>query len=151
MKSVKFFRQALALDERRARFAPEYRYLWQQENPCESAEAKSTLLQARDAYKRLHSAACAPQERFDAREDLKHILDAEYPCVAITDPIPTVSAGEGGLKQKIWKKNKEVWFMGCHSDVGGGNDVNMRESLSNIPFRCVFLVPGRRRFEVCDL
>jgi hypothetical protein len=30
--------------------------------------------------------------------------------------------------------------MGCHSDVGGGNDVNMGESLSNIPFRYVHLV-----------
>ena len=135
VKSVKFFRQALALDERRVRFAPEYRYLFNHEIPCETAEAKATLLQARDAYKRLHSASCAPQERYDAREELKGLLDADHPCVAITDPIPTVSAGEGGLKQKIWKKNKEVWFMGCHSDVGGGNDVNMKESLSNIPFR----------------
>ena len=36
----------------------------------------------------------------------------------------------------------EVWFMGCHSDVGGGNDVNGARSLSNIPFRWVEAVRG---------
>ena len=36
----------------------------------------------------------------------------------------------------VWReKMVECWFMGCHSDVGGGNDLNGDESLSNIPFR----------------
>lgn len=32
-------------------------------------------------------------------------------------------------------KQKECWFMGCHSDVGGGNTANGAHSLSNVPFR----------------
>jgi hypothetical protein len=39
-------------------------------------------------------------------------------------------------------KNLECWFMGCHSDVGGGNDQNDYPSLSNIPFRCASFVPS---------
>lgn len=34
-------------------------------------------------------------------------------------------------------KNKETWFMGAHSDVGGGVSNNDAASLSNIPFRYV--------------
>jgi len=33
------------------------------------------------------------------------------------------------------EKMVECWFMGCHSDVGGGNDLNGADTLSNIPFR----------------
>jgi uncharacterized protein (DUF2235 family) len=35
------------------------------------------------------------------------------------------------------ESHKEVWFMGSHSDVGGGNDPNANPSLSNITFRQV--------------
>jgi hypothetical protein len=34
-------------------------------------------------------------------------------------------------------KSREVWFMGCHSDVGGGNANNDVAALANIPFRYV--------------
>jgi hypothetical protein len=37
--------------------------------------------------------------------------------------------------RKIIPKSKEVWFVGCHSDCGGGNDMNLQPSLSNISFR----------------
>jgi hypothetical protein len=101
------------------------------------SENQDTLIEARQAHAKLHSHTTSPQEKSNARQRLKELLDGDWPCVAITDPIPTASAGEGLTKTKIWKKNKEVWFMGCHSDVGGGVDLNMAESLSNIPFRSV--------------
>lgn len=41
----------------------------------------------------------------------------------------------GGKKEVL--KNVECWFMGCHSDVGGGNTLNDYPSLSNIPFRYI--------------
>lgn len=69
---VTYFRQALALDERRVKFQPEYR----RNNPDE------------------------PDER---------ILGIE--------------------------RHKEVWFLGVHSSVGGGNDSDDGPSLSHIPFR----------------
>lgn len=100
-------------------------------------ENKDTLIEARQAHAKLHSHTASPQEKSAARQRLKELLDGDWPCVAITDPIPTASAGEGQTKTKIWKKNKEVWFMGSHSDVGGGVDLNMTKSLSNIPFRSV--------------
>lgn len=50
----------------------------------------------------------------------------EYPVTAI------VGSGNG---EKEMKKSIECWFMGGHSDVGGGNTLNDEPSLSNIPFR----------------
>lgn len=70
--SVTYFRQALALDERRVKFQPEFR---------ESNE---------DEFK-------------------------------------------GSLNGIA--RNKEVWFLGVHTSVGGGSDPDVCPSLSNIPFR----------------
>ncbi len=47
---------------------------------------------------------------------------------------------------KCLARNKEVWFMGCHSDCGGGNDENGKPSLSNISFRWMI-----REAEECGL
>lgn len=68
---VTYFRQALALDERRVKFQPEFR----------------------------RGAAAVPP-----------VIDGR-------------------------PRNKEVWFLGVHTSVGGGNDPDVGPSLSNIPFR----------------
>ncbi|RSH95514.1 hypothetical protein EHS25_000606 [Saitozyma podzolica] len=84
VQAVTFFRQALALDERRARFKPEYRRLDKGEHPVDISKL-----------------AAKPKD------------------------------GDDGTP----RQNVECWFMGCHSDVGGGEDQNFTASLSNIPFR----------------
>jgi hypothetical protein len=70
--AVTYFRQALALDERRVKFQPEFR----QSN---SDESHTTL---------------------------------------------------NGIA-----RNKEVWFLGVHTSVGGGHEPDVDPSLANIPFR----------------
>jgi hypothetical protein len=79
VSTVTHFRQALALDERRVKFQPEYR-------------------------------------RF-----------------------PDVRPSEGGMDKENPQNNtgshKEVWFLGCHSDVGGSSQEDDLPALSNIPFR----------------
>lgn len=84
VKAVTYFRQALALDERRARFKPEYRRLDKGEHPVDISKL-----------------GAKPQDGADGTP----------------------------------RQNVECWFMGCHSDVGGGDDQNFSPSLSNIPFR----------------
>ena len=73
------------------------------------------------------SAASRPSA--EEQEELKNAraqLQREYPDTA------QCANGPGGHPIR---KHEEVWFMGCHSDVGGGNDINDLASLSNIPFR----------------
>lgn len=68
---VTYFRQALALDERRVKFQPEFRH-------------------------------CSPDSQGTA------------------NGIP---------------RNKEVWFLGVHTAVGGGSESDDGPSLANVPFR----------------
>jgi hypothetical protein len=92
--SVRFFRQALALDERRVKFNYEPRLI-------------------------NHESGKFPEI---ARECEERTMKT-YPVTS-----------------------REVWFMGCHSDVGGGNDRNDAPSLSDIPFRWML-----REAELCGL
>ncbi|KLT40011.1 hypothetical protein CC85DRAFT_287892 [Cutaneotrichosporon oleaginosum] len=123
VQAVKFFRQALALDERRIRFTPEYRYLDQRESQlCNNVtEAQETLAKARrtgDAAQ-IAAAEIAFARAVKAREE-------EYPTHSWT-------FDNGRLK----RRRIDCWFMGSHSDVGGGSDFNGDPSLSNIPFRWI--------------
>lgn len=124
------------MDERRARFAPEYRYLTADELPSDLSTVKSKLSFARALWRKLLPGAdVTPQERQAAEEKLDEVLKERSAVVAMTDPVPIVRQGQVETRRRILQKNKEVWFMGCHSDVGGGNDGNGEDSLSNIPFR----------------
>ena len=42
---------------------------------------------------------------------------------------------EVGVTGHKMYKRREVWFMGCHSDVGGGNELNDEPALANVAFR----------------
>jgi hypothetical protein len=108
-KAVTFFRQALALDERRARFIPEY---WRM--PDGEINIRSEIEDLERAR-----AQHGDEDPVDL-EEMKNRLEQEYP-----------------MEANSLLKQKEVWFMGCHSDVGGGNDFNWESSLSNVPFRWV--------------
>lgn len=113
-KAVTFFRHALALDERRARFVPEY---WRM--PDGEINIRSEIDDLRRAWGQHGDEDPVELEEMNSR------LKREYPREANSP------GGRSVLKQK------EVWFMGCHSDVGGGNDFNWESSLSNVPFRWV--------------
>lgn len=79
---------------------------------------------------KLESVSPDSPEAVAARHEIETIiatLDILYPNTA------PVILSDGS--EKLLRKHVEVWFMGCHSDVGGGNDRNDDPSLSNIPFR----------------
>lgn len=125
MKSVQFFRQALALDERRARFAPEYRVRDVDELDRMPSHGTEIMAQVASLLER--------SQRSPGDAGAQAALDK-----ALQDNCRVVALVDG----KVRRKNVECWFMGCHSDVGGGNDVNGEDSLSNISFR---YVSGRRK------
>lgn len=119
---MQFFRQALALDERRVRFAPEYRRRDTAEpDPMPDLSAEKLLDVSRLLVKQRESTGDHEvEDEVEARLD--DDLVKGYPLVALVDGKPR-------------RKSVECWFMGCHSDVGGGNDLNDQHSLSNISFR----------------
>ena len=119
-KSVKFFRQAMALDERRARFTPEY---WRPD-PEQKAIGKEIARTRKFLAAASASASAETKAAQDELTKLEHRLALNFP-------------EEDKDTNRV--RNLEVWFMGCHSDVGGGNDVNDFPSLSNIPFRWVWV------------
>ena len=76
----------------------------------------------------------------DAPPGSSQALAAKHAIAELTarldDKFPTEAAViQSDGTTRLLRKHAEVWFMGCHSDVGGGNDVNDEPSLSNIPFR----------------
>ncbi|KAJ9091188.1 hypothetical protein QFC20_007698 [Naganishia adeliensis] len=89
---VTYFRQALALDERRVKFQPEFR----RDDPGVPPDEDDVDVDCLDD---------------DLDDDLDDGLDPNIP------------------------RNKEVWFLGVHTSVGGGHDQDNGPSLSNIPFR----------------
>jgi hypothetical protein len=117
---VRYFRQALALDERRARFTPEY--WWTDE---QHLQLKKDIAFVKDIMGQMPQTLKGQNAKVSAEAALPGLLGQ------IERDYPSRDAQTGMLT------NLEVWFMGCHSDVGGGNDVNDYTSLSNIPFRQV--------------
>ncbi|KAG8893144.1 hypothetical protein FRC01_013758, partial [Tulasnella sp. 417] len=94
--TIKTFRHALSLDERRARFQPN---LWHREAENEAG----------------------------AKRDPEHAsLGRHY------HPVAEVADEVRGFKTDV----QEVWFAGCHSDVGGGSVANTApHSLSFVTLR----------------
>lgn len=90
---------------------------------------------ARAAHDTLHSNAASHTDRLDARAKLEDLLGQKYPEVARAGVMMEDRVGECKMETRYLRKNVECWFMGSHSDVGGGNDLNGEPSLSNIPFR----------------
>lgn len=138
-KSVKICRHALALDERRARFAPEF---WRRDE--HETDLLHKVAEIKAQLKAKPSDAALEKEL--AKIEKK--LNDDYPATALVGP--------SGAKREMLK-SVECWFQvslalgslrgsvmeaiaesqGCHSDVGGGTTLNDEPSLSNIPFRYV--------------
>jgi hypothetical protein len=130
---VKFFRQALALDERRAKFQPVYRSPDPEERahaPKEGKDIKHIAHQATSAMAGLKLSMKNQQTPTPVAQDSKGKLDESTVFTASGND----TCGQAD-NRKIIPKSKEVWFTGCHSDCGGGNDLNLQPSLSNISFR----------------
>ncbi|WWD22213.1 hypothetical protein CI109_106704 [Kwoniella shandongensis] len=123
---VGFFRQSLALNERRAKFQPVYRHpdipFAEDDYPyCTehflhklSRFVGNFVHRVKGVFGRL------PVQAAPAQNEVGEVRNGGDTC------------GHGEQEQL---RTKEVWFLGCHSDVGGGNDENGQASLSNISFR----------------
>lgn len=89
--TIKTFRQAIALDEHRAKFQPNFFH-----NPVKKPAASGGSNDSKSAEN---------------------------------------TAG-GGTDEVFDTDKKEVWFVGCHTDIGGGSTPNTKpHSLANIPLR----------------
>lgn len=158
VRGVKFFRQAFALDERRARFVPEYRHYDKKENELYKAvrDCERKLAEARKTTAAKSSQDQPPQDKQDKPRPAVHrpqqqpsqddhaspvnapacVIQAWDALVVAREqlekdfPAYADSVNDGEKKRRL-----EVWFMGSHLDVGGGIDLNDQPSLSNIPFR----------------
>lgn len=119
MKHVCYFRHALALDERRVKFLPEYAYGGTAEGPVDknssprSSKSESDLEQGSPSN-------TSPTNDKDA-----------------VDRFQTGKASTRGRPQ-----TREVWFAGTHSDIGGGNAVNAGMDRSRPPLRWMVFEAG---------
>ncbi|KAJ8085202.1 hypothetical protein AAF712_003504 [Marasmius tenuissimus] len=106
---VKYFRHAVALDERRARFKPN---LWHHQPRNQGHLGLPPGAMPKGKPKR-------PEPPKKAGSKTIQELERQY-------------SGEGDHRTNI----EEVWFAGCHCDVGGGAVLNeTRNSLARIPLR----------------
>ncbi|KAI0275275.1 hypothetical protein BC834DRAFT_921341 [Gloeopeniophorella convolvens] len=111
--TIRVFRQALSLDEHRAKFRPNLYH-------------RSTLTnqQPTSLRQRVISRVRKQEKDSEQYQKVKDNLNGQAPTTqAATDEIYNTDV-------------KEVWFAGCHSDVGGGVALDTAPSaLANIPLR----------------
>lgn len=138
------FRHAMSLDERRSKFKP---CLWrrqvsqgQQHNDARAKQAEESNDQPNGILRRMSTG-------FSNKQNGKPQQANGVPKQSKQNE----SKAEKLLRKgtgKIYKETDvlEVWFMGCHADVGGGAVANKeRHKLSQIPLRWMI----RQCFE-CD-
>ncbi|KZP04656.1 hypothetical protein FIBSPDRAFT_923299 [Athelia psychrophila] len=117
---IRFFRHAISLDERRARFKVN---LWNR--PTEEDHAKGVKKGEMPRHKTperrpgFHHADTLNGSESTSKST-KHELERKYADLEVEQPTDI----------------KEVWFSGAHCDVGGGSVANgTRHSLARIPLR----------------
>ncbi|KAF6763265.1 hypothetical protein DFP72DRAFT_875217 [Ephemerocybe angulata] len=159
--SIKTFRHALALDERRVKFHPNY---YHRASPSEIAAALdpehgSYILKSRNASESSSGTATplpGPGSDVDNDNDDRDEgrgkwyffgripLKSQRTRVAIAAREAVMSMKNryvpGAVQEKVVQREVddvlEVWFAGCHSDVGGGSVPNTeKRNLSNISLR----------------
>lgn len=98
MKHVRFFRHALALDERRVKFLPEYAY----EGTMPTAEERRQTEADQHMEARVGQISIPTQEN-DTHSSSLQDEESDGPSIPLrSDPPP---------------HSKEVWFAGTHSDM----------------------------------
>ncbi|KAL1692124.1 hypothetical protein GGG16DRAFT_52174 [Schizophyllum commune] len=108
---VRYFRHALALDERRVRFQPNF---WIRSHPT------------------VHALGVQPGEMPRSRPAPKSTKSK----LSLRDKERTYDAEAGAAAAAQHTDVLEVWFAGCHCDIGGGSVGNdERHSLARIPLR----------------
>ncbi|KAJ7511791.1 hypothetical protein B0H11DRAFT_1952994 [Mycena galericulata] len=101
--NIRYFRHAIALDERRARFLPNFWHRIKEEEQLGVGKGEM------------------PKSRHQSKKKSQHDLEKES------------KFDDGG---EYLTHVEEVWFTGCHCDVGGGALPNAaRYSLARIPLR----------------
>ncbi|KAF9242615.1 hypothetical protein BU15DRAFT_43880 [Melanogaster broomeanus] len=145
--SIRVFRQALALDEHRSRFRPNlYHWATPDNEPDENQlSIAETAVQKLKAIKsaivgvvsrsRKSTPVIQQTKKYgtfttdSGREgDVAQVSDGDIVCEAPGDFVPEQSSSHTDVL--------EVWFSGCHSDVGGGNvQDDVKVSLAQIPLR----------------
>ncbi|KDR71319.1 hypothetical protein GALMADRAFT_144010 [Galerina marginata CBS 339.88] len=124
MKHVCFFRHALALDERRVKFLPEYAYGGSAQPPAETqCEAP-------------HNPPPKNKEEPPADDMPSNHISA----TKNGDAVGGSKVGKEPLEED--PHTLEVWFAGTHSDIGGGNAENARMDRSRPPLRWMVFEAG---------
>ncbi|KAG8974052.1 hypothetical protein FRC05_007968 [Tulasnella sp. 425] len=123
-KLIKTFRQALALDERRTKFRPNP---WHEQFRS-SGMASSVVQGLAEIYMSLITTCIGNQSAMDAMS---------RPVTAVAprpEDLNAVDDDEQDVLPEMKTDVKEVWFVGGHSDVGGGNvDPDARNRISDPP------------------
>ncbi|KAF3023028.1 hypothetical protein E8E14_011756 [Neopestalotiopsis sp. 37M] len=158
--SIRHFRHAMALDEHRAKFKV---CQWQQANPdanCHHPRRRETVdftpagrVKRRFGLKKVPAMAntnAAAGSGYTNGYTNGHANGNGYTNGATNGNLEKVlSDSQDSLERKFQEQDKahhrnrffetdvlEVWFMGCHADVGGGAVANeTRHMLSRIPLR----------------
>lgn len=122
--AITYFRHALALDEHRGKFIPNfYQASKSEQKLAESEENASETRPSASPLTRATSNGKSPSEN-GKKKGSKHMTESQLHQQAVNAKLGTVT------------DSKEVWFAGCHCDVGGGSVPNdTRHSLARIPLR----------------
>lgn len=141
------FRHAISLDERRSKFKP---CLWRRVQASEGQQHNDARVKAADeAKKQSNGMLRRASTGFSGKE--KGQTAVQQANGKPKQSKENESKAEQMLRKgtgKVYKQTDvlEVWFMGCHADVGGGAVKNKeRHKLSQIPLRWMI----RQCFE-CD-
>lgn len=122
----------MALDERRARFEPEYHTVDRDEIPSPIARGLP-VADFRNVEKQIHLALDTINARPDSPDAVEAQRTIDQLLTQHKDQFARTRTPIGQLAYP--PKTIECWFRGCHSDVGGGNTFNDEVALSDIPFR----------------
>jgi len=115
--TIKWFRQALSLDERRAKFRPNLYH-----RPAVTPKSQTPP----SARKSITRAFTSPKVR-DTPNDIHYNNPNDQDLT---------KTSESDTNRRVL----EMWFAGCHSDVGGGHVKDTEQhSLSNIPLQWMVL------------
>ncbi|PPQ69955.1 hypothetical protein CVT26_013291 [Gymnopilus dilepis] len=116
MKHVCYFRHALALDERRVKFLPEYAYGSSTLGPSGKEGPEIEVAQTRAFLQNEQDLGKAFTVDFTSGEEALEAMAKDTKSVEDTKTVRT--------SRPLRKRVKEVWFAGTHSDIGGGNVAN---------------------------
>jgi hypothetical protein len=142
-KAITHFRHAISLDERRAKFRPNFYHRPEDSTDPKQPASKSFfgLRRRTNTYKK-NPDGPSIDDFISLSKKAQKIMSKQR----LNDSGKALGAGDGPSgpsdededmeDEPVITDVKEVWFAGCHSDVGGGADSNdTKYSLSHITLR----------------